>query len=67
MRGEDIPDIPFLAFTRKFGWVVLERTENASRGSVPMIYSHTRPNSHSVWSNEILAIAALPDVPPEAR
>lgn len=67
MRDEDIPDVPFLAFTRKYGWVVLERTSRTPSGGFDMVYSYTRPNSHAVWSNDVLSVASLPDVPPEAR
>lgn len=61
---EDLPKIPFLAFVRRFGWVVVE--PKASWRATDSVGFYTRPARLEISRHHILAAAPLPSVPPEA-
>jgi hypothetical protein len=58
------PTRPFLAYTRKRGWIVATITapETRERG----IVAWSRPGNVWLTERDILAIADLPPPPPEA-
>jgi hypothetical protein len=59
----ELPARPFLAWTRKFGWIVVEPVAADPRRYGPV--GQSRPNANPVYHHEILAIADLPP-PPDA-
>ncbi len=62
MKKDELPPLPFLAFVRRFGWVVVDR----EWGEGVRCFG-TRPRAGVIYQREIIATAALPDAPKEAR
>jgi hypothetical protein len=56
--------VPFLAFTRKHGWIVVVPWpgENETNN----VLGHIRPGAARVWRHDVLATAPLPPVPESA-
>jgi hypothetical protein len=59
------PTRPFLAYTRKRGWIVATTISPELR-KLKYIVAGSRPGSVELSDRDILAIADLPPPPPEA-